>query len=1378
MIAMLARRDAGRLLACLGAAVCAALLMTGTGCPSGSQSGGSGTTDNTNTNDSGSATKEVKIVNVPTAQQVSELLDYISILYTATGIPEDATITAFYVEVDGTSTDAEEIGDRVPIPTTSPLTSGENRSFRFYPGDAGVGTFRVGIKVSTSTQTLDSLSPGVIVVQGPPNPRFIRPENPTTQVQQGESVDVRFDAGDPQGEAQWRLFYIGATDPLGPPPDVPPDQIGTTITVGEGNAGTTAFGTFDLAPGRYELGVAATDSGDSVQNTVGRGEANLVVTIPNQSTPEADRRVIVVEEAEDVTPPTIAFLAPSSSEVRLFGNEPFLLQFTVTVAAGEVAFIDLFHDTDNNPDNGFTLIPGAINLPSATTSFAFPTDLPEGTYRVGAVARQGSLDAVIAYAVGAISVIRTPTLTVTAPNTSVPIRPLGPLDGSDTTTVVWTTNVPPGAGTVDVFARSVDSSDIPFGPEIPVLEPSSAAVTSAEFGSETSGRFQLSVRILFDDPSFATLVRTAPEFVRVSSAPAVLWIGSLADADPPFEGAIFEGVNFEDNAGTSFAQVEDLNGDDIDEFVIAARYGKPFFTNPTGVGAGEAYLVFGSSPARTGSFNLNNLGNVNLPGVTFTGIRPPQAFADFTSGLSSVSRIPDVDGDGRAELVFGFPWTASRGHNASPIQDGVVDPRSLDTLEREYQFERGGIVMVSSRNNAISSPSTLNSVIELDLVGQDFDSICVEPEPDELLPDDTPAFASNVHADFSEEDGGCAGSCEDPSSGGEVDATEYIDFGFVNALSRDYFSTYVYSFEYFGGTKFCESPEQFVNHECLLDRQIAGFDAVPHEYCANFVASCEPFSPGLHAFAEDPDGPEDALGFPTTRGRQSGFYTYFEEVDNAIIANDPREPFGARVIGVGVFDGFGSSLTLSNSTGLGAGDIIVTAPFRTARGILLGPDGGPEGGGEINGLESTPGTPKTNVDSGVAYIFRLRSLWTNQGLFFPPRPHQYIVGEASHCGGPFPLVEDDVDRALGLIDNVSAIRVAGLPADNIENIIGIADFNADGLNDFVVGAPFANGGQGRVYVSFRRNPGVEGDYVLEKLSLDPSNPERLTGVLIVTDSIDALGWSLASDVDLNGDGRFDFVIGSPAANNGQGEVIVVFGDPNLTSPVNGITVDTLLNTRNAAGLPRAARITGNALDTSGLFGFNVANAGDIDGDGRNDLLVSAPGATPRFDDDPTDDVDELTEPGVDVDLDGRKDDVSGANGLPDGVVDTSDNLNNAGLVYVVFGSNRLDQISTADITINIDQFGGNLLRGFMIAGRRAGDRIGGGDAGSVANGGITSKTGRGRSFGLASAGDVDGDGRSDLLIGAILADPRRDSNTGVGVQNGGETYLIYGSVVP
>jgi hypothetical protein len=41
------------------------------------------------------------------------------------------------------------------------------------------------------------------------------------------------------------------------------------------------------------------------------------------------------------------------------------------------------------------------------------------------------------------------------------------------------------------------------------------------------------------------------------------------------------------------------------------------------------------------------------------------------------------------------------------------------------------------------------------------------------------------------------------------------------------------------------------------------------------------------------------------------------------------------------------------------------------------------------------------------------------------------------------------------------------------------------------------------------------------------------------------------------------------------------------------------------------------------------------------------------------------------------------------------------------------------------------------------------------------------SRGVASAGDVDGDGRADLMLSSVLASPE-------GKTNAGEVYLIYG----
>ncbi|MEK6676449.1 MAG: hypothetical protein AABZ47_12450 [Planctomycetota bacterium] len=1291
----------------------------------------------------------------------------ISIIYNVVGQPEE--ISSFYAEADPLNPTGTPQGERFPISVG--LQAGRNQQFQFDPGVVPLGSYRLGILVRTSEGQTEYFSTGIITIEGSPTPSFIQPTQAISQVSIGAIVPLSFDAGDPENRVQWRLFYLTENDSR----DTSPDELGTQLATGTGNVGQFSFSTGGLGQGDFEVGLSATDSGLSIAATVGRGELQRIVTIPS----ETDRGPIIRIVPQSIPmPPTIAISNPGTATVPLFGNESFTIQYSAAIREpNAIGSVDVFYDTDADFNNGFTLIDS--DLPSSLASFAFPSNLAEGTYRVGAAVRDGVNPVVFTYASGSVTVTRTPTLTVTAPNTTLPIAPSSPNDEPNVIEVAWTTNVPAGATRlVDVFAQTVDAGGTPFGPEIVVLARRSLTVSTAEFSSQTSGLFAITVRITFTDGSLTNLAVRALQPVRVSSLPRILWVGSISNSQPLFGGAIFEGVNFEDNTGSALSTAGDLNGDGLGDFLIAARYGKSFFTNPTGIGPGEAYVVYGrSGPQRLKGLNrLNSLGTPNLLGVTLTGIRTPQV-SNETDGMSSVGRLPDVDGDGRDEVVCGFPHTNSRGHNVEPEQNGVVDPRSLATLEREGQFLRGGVVIVSSENSILENPAVGTPVINLDVVGQDFERTCVNPEPEDLPDDLNEMFpeargddTGNVTARFGadefytdinnpESDPPCVGSCFDPEAGVRNDSNSAISHGFALALSRDYFNAFLYSNIFHGGA-----------NSCNLD--LYSFECGPLIYCAGQQV-CAPFSPGLHAavFGEF----DEETGLPGISLR-SGFYqSYIATGDNSARRNPPEEPFGARIIGVGLGDRFGTSLTLSNATGLGAGDIIISAPDRSARGILLGqrPDGCSDPtscGGEISGLESSAGVAKTNSSSGVAYLFSLRSLWTPTTGAVPPKPHQYIVGEASHCGGP-----------QQLIPNIEAVRIAGSTSDRITNIIGIDDFNDDGRNDFAIGAPTANSGQGRVYVSFRRVPGssgLEGDYVLEKLGLGLESPDRLEGALIVTTSLDGLGSSLASGVDFNGDGLSDLVIGSPNASTSTGEVIIVFGDPSLRTPLNGLTVQTLLTTRGANDRPRAARITGNSGDPSGLFGFNVANAGDVDGDGKDDLLIAAPNASPRFDPDPTDATDALTEGGLDLDFNGLQDDVTGPFGIPNGILDTNDDLTRAGIVYLISSRNRLDEIPRANVTVNISELGTNMLRGFMIVGRRPGDRLGGGDAGDAASGGIAGKVGRGRSAGLASAGDVDGDRRADILIGSILADPRVDPTTGLGVQNGGEAYLIYGAAAP
>jgi hypothetical protein len=129
---------------------------------------------------------------------------------------------------------------------------------------------------------------------------------------------------------------------------------------------------------------------------------------------------------------------------------------------------------------------------------------------------------------------------------------------------------------------------------------------------------------------------------------------------------------------------------------------------------------------------------------------------------------------------------------------------------------------------------------------------------------------------------------------------------------------------------------------------------------------------------------------------------------------------------------------------------------------------------------------------------------------------------------------------------------------------GLGDVNQDQHPDVVVGARFALGG-GLVVV-------INGFTGKELYRVFPPGPSEL------------FGSSVAGVGDVDGDGKPDFIVGAPGAGGVPGKAYVYAGE-----------TGTLL----------FALTDGSPGD---LFGLAVAGAGDIDADGRPDMLVGAPQA--------------------------------------------------------------------------------------------------------------------------------------------------------------------------
>jgi len=285
------------------------------------------------------------------------------------------------------------------------------------------------------------------------------------------------------------------------------------------------------------------------------------------------------------------------------------------------------------------------------------------------------------------------------------------------------------------------------------------------------------------------------------------------------------------------------------------------------------------------------------------------------------------------------------------------------------------------------------------------------------------------------------------------------------------------------------------------------------------------------------------------------------------------------------------------------------------------------------------------------------------------------------------------------------------------------DVNGDGYSDVIVGAHAYDNGQaqeGRVFVYHGSSSGLTQDPVW----------------IAESDQAYAyFGSSVSSAGDVNGDGYSDVIIGAYAYDNGQtneGRAFVYHG--------------------SNSGIIQNPSWTAESDQAYANFGQSVSSAGDVNGDGYSDVIVGAY----QFDNGQTNEGRAFVYHGS----------ITGLAQTPDWTAESDQVYANFG--FSVSDAGDVNGDGYSDVIVGAYQFGNgqaNEGRAFVYHGSITGlaqtpDWTAESDQGNARFG-----------WSVSSAGDVNGDGYSDVIVGAYSYDNGQADEGRVFVYHGGSSGL-------
>jgi len=340
-----------------------------------------------------------------------------------------------------------------------------------------------------------------------------------------------------------------------------------------------------------------------------------------------------------------------------------------------------------------------------------------------------------------------------------------------------------------------------------------------------------------------------------------------------------------------------------------------------------------------------------------------------------------------------------------------------------------------------------------------------------------------------------------------------------------------------------------------------------------------------------------------------------------------------------------------------------------------------------------------------------------------------IYGRATSLLANIDLENEDLDPAT-----TGLVLYGGTTGDHFGfSVSTTGDVNNDGYDDIIIGACNRNSQQGAVYIYYGE----------ETSTIEASQTLSSYTVITGADQGDNFGYSVSNAGDINRDSYDDIIIGA-VQTAGKGIVYVIYGDSSLLA--------TDLENDSLNVYTTGFTITGP--EQGSMFGFSVSTAGDVNNDGYDDIICGAYGANneigvtyvifgkssgqlANIDLSTTGSIASTSTGfyikgnaqgdhfGVSV---GNAGDINN-DGYDDIIIGTDTKNDYTGAVYVFYGKSTTNtqSIDLASSTENLD----SESTGFIIRGKTVSDHFG---------------------FSASTAGDFNGDNKTDLIIGAFNVD--------------------------